>query len=45
VHPSVPADQNTADFRAERLIYGFTIRNLVTLHALDALWRGVISVP
>jgi hypothetical protein len=43
IHPSRPQDENTADFNADRLVYGYTVRNLVTLHALDALWREVIA--
>jgi hypothetical protein len=42
VHPSVPPDGNTADFSPENLKYGYTIRNLLTLQMLDALWRQVL---
>jgi hypothetical protein len=42
VHPSVPLDNNTVNFSADNLNYGFTIRNLVTLQMLDAIWRQVI---
>ncbi|MBN1426760.1 MAG: hypothetical protein JXB07_00150 [Anaerolineae bacterium] len=42
VHPSIPPDGNCANFSAENLKYGYTIRNLVTLQMLDALWRQVL---
>ena len=42
VHPSVPPDGNCANFSPENLKYGYTIRNLVTLQMLDALWRQVL---
>lgn len=43
VHPTIPPDGNCANFSGENLQYGFTIRNLVTLQMLDALWRQVLS--
>jgi hypothetical protein len=43
VHPTIPPDGNTANFSYENLQYGATIRNLVTLQMLDALWRQVLS--
>lgn len=43
VHPSLPPDGNAANFSQENLSYGYTIRNLLTLQMLDALWRQVIS--
>jgi hypothetical protein len=42
IHPSVPPDGNTARFTPENLRYGYTIRNLVALQALDALRRYVL---
>ncbi|MBN1312847.1 MAG: hypothetical protein JXB30_15645 [Anaerolineae bacterium] len=42
VHPSIPPDGNCANFSAENLKYGYTIRNLVTMQMLDALWRQVL---
>jgi len=39
MHPSVPPDGATCRFTPEHLQYGFTIRNLATLQALDAVWR------
>ena len=45
VHPSVPpaGDRAAADFSAENLQYGFTVRNLMALQMLDAIWRQVIA--
>ena len=37
VHPS--AAPNSADFTADNLQYGYTVRNLTALQALDALWH------
>jgi hypothetical protein len=37
IHLSVPADQQVDHFSPENLQAGFTVRNLVTLQALDAL--------
>lgn len=48
VYPSAAAADNpalSADFRRENLIYGYTLRNLTGLLALDAVWRQVISTP
>lgn len=42
IHPSVPPDNATGRLTAENLRYGYTIRNLVTLQALDAIWRLVM---
>jgi hypothetical protein len=38
-HLSIPEDERTGDFTS--LDYGYTWRNLVTLQALDILWRGL----
>jgi hypothetical protein len=43
VHPTLPPDGNTANFSYDNLQYGATLRNLVTLQMLDALWRQVLS--
>ncbi len=39
VHLSVPDSGQTCDFSGGNLQYGYTMRNLVTLQALDAVWR------
>ncbi len=41
IHPSVFLN-HAADFAPEYLQYGYTVRNLTGLQALDAVWRGVI---
>lgn len=42
LHPSAPPDGgSTADFSAEGLRYGYNVRNLVTLQALDAVTRAI----
>lgn len=43
VHPSSPPNGNAADFSAENLQYGYTVRNLGALHILDILWREVVA--
>jgi hypothetical protein len=45
MHPSnAPRDYSaSADFRAENLIYGYTIRNLTALMVLDAVWRAALG--
>jgi len=43
VHPSYPPNASTADFSAENLQYGYTVRNLGALFILDALWRQIIT--
>jgi len=42
IHPSYPPDGATGKFTADHLQYGYTMRNLVVLQALNAVWRGVI---
>jgi LysM repeat protein len=42
VHPSAPLDGNTSVFSPDGLTYGYTMRNLVTIQMLDALWRQVM---
>jgi hypothetical protein len=41
IHLTVPADRRADNFTGENLQAGFTVRNLVTLQALDAVWRAV----
>jgi hypothetical protein len=41
VHPSW--SPGPADFTAENLLYGYTVRNLTALEALDAVWRQVMQ--
>jgi lysophospholipase L1-like esterase len=41
VHPSV-APNGAGSFTPDSLQYGFNVRNLTALQALDALWREVI---
>lgn len=43
VHPSVPPTHDPTNFTPDTLQYGFTVRNLLTLHMLDALWRQVLT--
>lgn len=43
VHPSVPPSNDPTNFTAGNLNYGFTVRNLLALHMLDAMWRQVLS--
>jgi hypothetical protein len=42
VHPSVPPDLNPANFSNENLQFGYTLRNLLTLQMLDALYHTVL---
>ncbi|MCL4879998.1 MAG: SGNH/GDSL hydrolase family protein [Anaerolineae bacterium] len=44
VHPSWPPGDFSAatDLTAENLQYGYTLRNLMALQVLDALWRQVL---
>ena len=32
-------------FTPDNLLYGYTLRNLVTLKALDILWHGIVKAP
>jgi hypothetical protein len=43
VHPSIPPDNNPANFSDDNLRYGYTMRNFTALQALDAIWRQVLS--
>ena len=40
-HYNSPPDGRTADFTGDHLNYGFNMRNLTALEALDALRREV----
>ena len=42
-HYNSPPDGRTADFTGDHLSYGFNVRNLTALEALDALRRQVIQ--
>jgi len=44
VHPSEPPGGyvGAATFTPENLQYGYTVRNITTLYALDAVWRQII---
>jgi hypothetical protein len=44
IHLSIPPDQKTGDF-VNNLNYGYTVRNLITLQALDILRTGLASAP
>ncbi|MBN1122342.1 MAG: hypothetical protein JXJ17_14805 [Anaerolineae bacterium] len=39
VHLSIPPGGESGDFSSNNLQYGYTMRNLVTLQVLDAVWR------
>ena len=41
IHLTVPEDERVDNFTGPNLQAGFTVRNLVTLQALDAVWRAV----
>ncbi|MBN1285379.1 MAG: SGNH/GDSL hydrolase family protein [Anaerolineae bacterium] len=41
IHLTAPADGRWCDFTEANLQAGYTMRNLVTLQALDVLWRGL----
>lgn len=43
VHNSYPPDGNSANFTSEALgLYGYNVRNLLTVQMLDALWHLVL---
>ncbi len=42
VHPSVAERLGAGNFTPEGLAYGFNMRNLTALIALDVIWRGVL---
>lgn len=39
IHPSVPPHDNAADLSPDGLVYGYDVRNLLSLQALDTLWK------
>lgn len=43
VHPTVPPDNNPANFTGSNLDFGYTMRTLTALQTLDVLWRQVMS--
>ncbi len=45
VHPSIPplGYNGAANFNTYNLQYGYVLRNLTLLHALDTLWREVLQ--
>jgi hypothetical protein len=42
IHPSAPPDGFTGRFTPANLQYGYTIRNLTALQALNTVWRSVM---
>jgi GDSL-like Lipase/Acylhydrolase family len=42
IHPNMPPDGNSGKFTPENLQYGFTVRNLLALQMLNAIWRNVM---
>jgi uncharacterized protein YraI len=42
VHPAVPPTNDPTNFTQQNLQYGMTVRNLLTLHMLDTLWKQVL---
>ena len=43
VHPSLPPTLQTAFFTQKNIQYGYTIRNLTALQALDKVWREALT--
>lgn len=43
VHPSLPPTLQTAFFTQKNIQYGYTLRNLTALQALDKVWREVLA--
>jgi len=43
VYLSLTPQTHVTHFTPENLQYGYTVRNLVTLQALDVMWRGLIQ--
>ena len=43
VHPSLPPTLQTAFFTQKNILYGYTLRNLTALQALDKVWREVLT--
>jgi hypothetical protein len=42
VHPTLPPMLRTAEFSEKNLQYGYTLRNLTALQALNAVWQGAM---
>lgn len=43
IHLSFPIDGDAGNFTPANLQQGYTFRNLITLQALDVLWRGIVE--
>jgi len=43
VHPSAAPDARNADFTPDHLQYGFVVRNLTALYALNEVWEKIIK--
>lgn len=43
VHPSVPSTNDPTNFTEGNLHYGHTVRNLLVMNVLDAIWRQVLA--
>jgi hypothetical protein len=43
IHLTIPADESqSTNFDANNLQYGYTVRNLLTLEALNAVWKSIL---
>lgn len=42
VHPSLPPNLQTTFLTQKNILYGYTLRNLTALQALDKVWREVL---
>jgi hypothetical protein len=42
MHPSIPPDNNPANFSEDNLLYGYTLRNMLTLETLNLVWKGAM---
>jgi hypothetical protein len=42
IHPSIPPSGGPGNFSGDNLQYGYTVRNLLALQTLRALWRNVL---
>lgn len=43
IHLTLPPDGNSGVFNDESLKYGYTMRNLIVLQTLDAIWRQILN--
>jgi hypothetical protein len=43
IHLTLPPDGNSGVFDDDHLKYGYTMRNLLVLQTLDAVWRGILN--